>query len=60
MGGWCKGPEAPGVAEEPWVWALRVKQRSAGERGGDMGGGVTRWMVHDLVGYGEDSDIYPE
>ena len=25
-----------------------------------MGRGVTRWVTHDLAGYGEDSDIYPE
>ena len=39
---------------------MRVTQRSAGGGGGDMGRGVTRWVTHDLAGYGEDSDIYPE
>lgn len=58
--GGCKGPEVPGggggtmsLGSEGW------KQRSAGERGGDMGWRCM-WMMGDLVGYGEDSDIYPE
>ena len=52
--GWLvRSPEVPGVVEEPWIRALR-----AGGWGGDSGRGVTRWMPHDLVGSGEDLDIY--